>query len=299
MPTRSSVEAWDVSHLEDAAQHWRRTALKWEIGFDDLHRGSYTAGGDTFSGAGAEALQDSTARSSLLATNNAMDLNDAAGRAQLGAEDIHYAKQQVLSSIAAAEDEGFTVGEDFSVTDNQPSGGLLADEQRKVQAATHAGNISSQVTSLVATDEQVAGRVASGFQPTDYKLSPPPTLPSPVPSPAGSGPPLPFATPRPNLPAGPPLPASAVNDFYKGIAAQEPCVTVADTAPDPGAWEKLTTPAPGVSQGELGDAWSTYIGAAGGFGLALADSPPLAAIIAATALKPNFDGLLKAYGVAP
>ena len=42
--TRSDIEAWDTTHLETAATHWRSTAVRWEGHFETIHTGMLRPG---------------------------------------------------------------------------------------------------------------------------------------------------------------------------------------------------------------------------------------------------------------
>ena len=57
IPTLSQVQAWDTTHLDEAAQHWETTADLWEHTFTRIHQESQAPGGTVWQGAAAEAAQ--------------------------------------------------------------------------------------------------------------------------------------------------------------------------------------------------------------------------------------------------
>lgn len=303
MVTLSGVREWDVTHLEDAASHWRITAGTWADSFHRLHRMSYVAGGDDFSGQAADALIESTAVRAQRVASNAMDLVAAAKVADRGAEEISYAKDTVLNAVRDIEDDGFTVGEDWSLTDRQPSVDPVESAARLSKAEQYQGSLTARVANLLTTDEQVSGQVGSiRLVDFDVPLSPPP--PQPVirdPMAPGNNP-LPFATPRP--PGQPPTSVlDPVNDFYKQIAAgsnqiaaNEPCPPVPQ--PEPSNWDKITTPGPGFTDEDLQDKWLMYVGSVAVTAATL-PTDPFIGLASGMLVKPSFDDLLKAYGVAP
>jgi hypothetical protein len=268
VPTRSTVEAWDTTHLSNAAQHWRRARAKWAESFDYLHRNSYTAGGVDFSGEGAQALQNSTHERSRVVASMGIDLDQAADIAERGAQDIGGMKQSVAQAISAAENEGYTVSEDFSVHYLSPS--FSEQLARRPQILEHQSVIAARVADLVERDKEVSGQLGS-IQLTDYRTSPPPPVP-------------------------PPNPADRINDYYRGIAEQTkelPC-PVPPEPPPPSNWEKVTTPGPGKTGTDLADAWATYVGSLGAVGMGM---PGPAGWLALLAVKPSYDDLMSAYGL--
>ena len=156
--TRSDIEAWDTTHLETAATHWRSTAAHWESHFETIHNGMLRPGGTTWEGTAADAAAERS-WADLVKVRGAGDaLYAAAGHATTGAGDIAWAKRQVLDAIAEAEEAGFTVGQDFTVTDKSADGLLRSAAGRQQQAQAFATEISTRVQALAALDKQ--GRYA-------------------------------------------------------------------------------------------------------------------------------------------
>lgn len=163
LPGLSEIENWSVAHLEDAAQHWTSAASDWEDAFTDVAARTPIPDGTPWEGAGAEAAIQRTATDRVVVRGAADSLHAAAGAARNGAEDVAWARQMALESVDAARTQGFTVGEDLSVTDNQRSQGLLAQAARQSQARSLAAAVRAQAQNLVAVDSEVGSQVTSAI----------------------------------------------------------------------------------------------------------------------------------------
>jgi hypothetical protein len=87
-------------------------------------------------------------------------LHDASAVARTGAMKIAEACRLVLRTVDAAEREGFTVGEDFSVTDHHVYN-ARARAARQAQAMAFAADLRATLADLVATDVQVASQITA------------------------------------------------------------------------------------------------------------------------------------------
>lgn len=124
-------------------------------------------GGTTWEGAGADAAAESS-WGDLVKVRGAVDgLHAAAGHATHGSGDVAWAKRQVLNAIAEAEQDGFTVGQDFSVKDTRMPSLLLGTEDRQSKATEHAHDIQAAVQTLVAADKQAGARIRSALAPLE------------------------------------------------------------------------------------------------------------------------------------
>lgn len=167
MPTRSDIESWDVTHLDDAAAHWRSTAQRWESHFETIHQGMLRPGGTEWTGDAADAAAESSWADVMTVRGAGDSLHAAATVASEGAGDITWAKRQALDAITEAEVAGFTVGQDFSVRDE--SAGLLMRTTfaRQQAAQAFADEIAARVQTLVDIDQQVATRITSALAPLE------------------------------------------------------------------------------------------------------------------------------------
>jgi hypothetical protein len=157
--TRVDIEAWSTEHLDTAATHWASTAQAWEDHFTSIHNGVLRPGGTVWEGQAAEAAAERT-WGDLVKVRGAVDaLHAASGHATNGASDVAWSKRQVLDAIADAEDAGFTVGQDLSVTDPNVTPLMRGSAQRQQQATEHADAIQAAVQALVKADKQTADRI--------------------------------------------------------------------------------------------------------------------------------------------
>lgn len=160
-PTRSQVGSWDTSHLTDAATHWTNTAAVWENHFTALSEQIGSPGGAPWEGVAADAAQQRAYTDRMTVIGMADKLHEASAAARAGAREIQSAKQAAVNAINAAEEAGFTVGEDFSVTSRITGGNAATRAALQAQALTHAASIRTRVGELIAADQQVAGRVTA------------------------------------------------------------------------------------------------------------------------------------------
>ncbi|HZQ32150.1 MAG TPA: hypothetical protein VFB19_10490, partial [Mycobacterium sp.] len=196
-------------------------AVDWEQSFDAVHRESFAPGGSEWTGEGAEAAQYQTAVNRKHALRSVDTLLSTATIARNGASEIESAKMNVLTAVANAHNDGFVVGEDFSVTDPKRYPPHIA-AARQAQALHHTQTITGRVTVLTATDRRVAGQMSQGVFAADFPLDTPKPLDPP--------PPVPPAPPQPNPP-----PPQTGEPIKLPPPSGPPPVTVIDASPpDPG-----------------------------------------------------------------
>ncbi|MUL68315.1 hypothetical protein BOO86_27860 [Mycobacterium sp. CBMA 234] len=163
--TRSDIEAWDTNHLEAAATHFKSVAGHWEGHFETIHQGMLRPGGTPWEGTAADAAAERSWGDLVKVRGAADPLYAAAGHATTGAGDVAWAKRQVLDAIAEAEEAGFTVGQDFSVTDKSSGGAMRSTPGRQQKAQAFVDEISNRVRALVAIDKQVATQITAALAP--------------------------------------------------------------------------------------------------------------------------------------
>ena len=214
--TLSQVRGWDTTHLIDAADHWDRVATEWEASFDAVHRESLAPGGTEWDGRAADAAHERTALDRVRALATVDGLRAQAGLARAGAEDLSFAQRQVLDLVDAVHEQGFVVGEDFTVSDANAHPPMIAARRQEL-AAWHTAALRTQVHNLAGTDAEVAGNLNRGIQAVDFRTAPLPTDgPSPSPSPGGDAI-TELMLPPPSTAVAPPLP---VQSFYDQIVQQ-------------------------------------------------------------------------------
>jgi hypothetical protein len=154
------VKAWDSEHLTTAATQWANTATVWEDAFTHISTQMPCPGGLPWEGEAAEAAQQRAYADRLTVIGVADQLHEASSIARGGASEVQAAKRSALAAISAAQNAGFVVEEDFSVTDRQRvSAAMMA--ARQAQAQSLAADIRTRVAELITTDQQVAAKITA------------------------------------------------------------------------------------------------------------------------------------------
>ncbi|KAA1250871.1 hypothetical protein F0Q45_07415 [Mycobacterium simiae] len=156
--TLSQIRAWSTEHLIDAASYWTRTADQWEDVFLQMRNQSYAI---TWNGAGGDALRERTGADLPIVSAKADQLGQAAAIARNGASDISAAQRRVLYAVEDAQNAGFTVGEDLSVTDTRAITTAAEQAARQAQAQAFAGDIRLRAEQLDAAEVKVAGQLTA------------------------------------------------------------------------------------------------------------------------------------------
>lgn len=160
-PSLSEIQAWDVTHLENAARDWTATAEHWESSFTSIHRASVSPGGTVWEGFAAEAAQAGAFADLVKVRGLADVLHESAGIARRGAATLYSAKRSVLDAVEDARAAGYVVGEDLSVT--APRGGVVAQAQAQVCAA----DIQERAFKLAGHDKEIAAKMGAAIAPLD------------------------------------------------------------------------------------------------------------------------------------
>ncbi|AKS32710.1 hypothetical protein [Mycolicibacterium goodii] len=158
IPTRSQIENWDTSHLDDAAMRWRQMAAQSEELFE-WHRQNVAApGGSEWSGSAGEAALDRVTVDAALVRRQGDIQREAANIAEDGSRDIRRSVNQVLEAIALAEADGFQVGEDLSVRDTRRID-VATMAKRFTASREHAEDIRWHAERLVQADIYLGQRL--------------------------------------------------------------------------------------------------------------------------------------------
>ena len=181
-----------TEHLYRAATDWVSSAEHWEDSFTSVHLGTLSPGGTAWEGQAAEAAQQRTFGDLVRVRGLADTLQEVAGIARRGADQLDYLKRLAVDAISGAREAGFTVGEDLSVTDPGRFGAL-----RVGQAQQYAATIAARATALSIADKEIAAKITTttvelsnhGFveppenrtaHAVDFKQAPPPSPPYPI-----------------------------------------------------------------------------------------------------------------------
>lgn len=158
LPSRSDIEGWDTPDLANAAASWRTAATESEEVFEQ-HRQNVTApGGTTWEGDAKDAALDRVTADTAVVGNHGRVLREAADIAENGSQDIQAARRKAVEAITAAENDGFRVGEDLSITDTRRVD-VFTMAARQTAATEHAEDIRWTAEQLVQTDTLVGQRL--------------------------------------------------------------------------------------------------------------------------------------------
>ena len=158
LPTLLQIQAWDVDHLIEAAEHWDSTADRWDNVYGQVWQQSL---GMDWQGQARDALIDRTTADRAMVTRKCDQLRKASLTARKGAGDISAVQRSVLYKVDDAHQAGFVVGEDLSLTDTQSSCSAAALAARQAQAQALAADIRSRAAQLVAADSEVGAKLTA------------------------------------------------------------------------------------------------------------------------------------------
>jgi hypothetical protein len=167
VPSLSQIQCWTADYLIEAADHWKRSAVIWSEAYDDAFREVQSPGGSHWVGAGAEAAKQLVDGDRSRVAAAVDDLHVTATMARAASSDLTATRANLLNAVAAAEADGFTVGEDYSVRSVQRGLSPADAAARKALAETHAAAIRSGVFALAALDKHAAASIttaAAGVQ---------------------------------------------------------------------------------------------------------------------------------------
>jgi hypothetical protein len=158
IPTVSQALSYSTTHLIDAAAHWEDLADRWAFTYGQVHA---EAQGLPWEGLGAEALQQGIANDHRIASAGAENLRGAARIARLEAPNLNAMHRRLLYALEDAQQAGFTVAEDWSITDTGATGNSTEQPEQQTQAQAFAADLRSQAGALLARDTEVSGNMTA------------------------------------------------------------------------------------------------------------------------------------------
>lgn len=157
----------NTAYLREAAEHWTRTGELWEQTFGRVHDRISSPGGSVWAGQAAAAARE-RAHLDLVKVRGASDqLHGAAAVAARGEEQLQACRQAVLEAVEDARADGFSIGDDYSVTDRIRGGSSEFRVGRLAVGRAHASFIRHRVAALVTADHELAARIAAAIRDVD------------------------------------------------------------------------------------------------------------------------------------
>jgi hypothetical protein len=100
-------------------------------------------------GVARDALIGRTSTDKATMSGKADQLRESAAIARRGASDIDAAPRRVMYAVQDAQNAGFRVGEDLSVTDTHQSRTIAEQAERQAHAQAFAGDIRQRAAHLI------------------------------------------------------------------------------------------------------------------------------------------------------
>ncbi|MGV0768699.1 hypothetical protein [Mycobacterium syngnathidarum] len=153
--TRSRIENWDITHLEDAAARWRASAAEFEELFSQHRR---NISGTEWEGTAKDAALDRVDADTSVIGRHGEIVRAAADLADRSVADLQAAQRAPITAISEAEADGFRVSEGLSVTDARRYDIATIRDRNRI-LAEHADNIQWSADQLLATDTLIGQRL--------------------------------------------------------------------------------------------------------------------------------------------
>ncbi|MBP2450956.1 hypothetical protein [Mycolicibacterium lutetiense] len=163
LPTRTDIDQWTeaISDLTTASADYRRCASSLETIADAHCQMLSSPGGTDWTGDGGDAAREAAYRDRGIVWQATDHLrNNLARVADQGAQDINAARNRVQEAIDLAEQDGFTVGDDLSVSDTDTYTTMAEYTTRQTKAAEHSQDIARQASGLVDEDAHAGQKLS-------------------------------------------------------------------------------------------------------------------------------------------
>jgi hypothetical protein len=160
LPRRSEIENWHADHLSqtaDALKQWREISLRI---FTQHVSNLKSPGGTEWTGKAADAASDRGTSDLDVVRKQGLVAQDAEETARRGSGDVAAAKRRALDAISEAEDDGFKVGDDLSLTDTRYASSILRAPAARAQVAKeHSEFVRWRAAELLAADTRVGNEL--------------------------------------------------------------------------------------------------------------------------------------------
>lgn len=155
-PSLSEVRAASWDCLNASGENWSRLADAWENAFAEVRNASVRPGGTVWEGSAAHGMQERTASDAVRVRSPADQLRVAAEIARRCCSQQETNKQSVLNAVNAAVRDGFTVDDDYTLTDTQTYSSVAERDVREHAADGHASAIRTRLNNLVDSEADIA-----------------------------------------------------------------------------------------------------------------------------------------------
>lgn len=184
--TKSQITNWDISHLVSGARQWTTSISQSEQAFSQHVDSIKAPGGSVWKGPAADGAYNNARDAQDVVRAQTAIKQDAVHIATRGADDELALRRLAVEAIGEAEDRGYRVAEDLSLTDAEASGSAAIRVRRQAEAqqlvelirfraanlAASAARTAEELTAKAAElDRQRIGRTG-GVQAVDFRTGP-------------------------------------------------------------------------------------------------------------------------------
>jgi hypothetical protein len=158
-PTLSQLRASDYSYFGQLGSYLQQISPKAQSALEELADDVARPGGADWEGAAADAAIAQAQSDVVTARTSMWSWDDVAASTQRWQEELEAGTRTALDAVDDAERDGFEVGEDYSVTDTYEAETDEEYDERLEEAEAHAGLIGHRVSTLVANESLINGRL--------------------------------------------------------------------------------------------------------------------------------------------
>jgi hypothetical protein len=157
IPTLSQVRSYNVDHLHDHAAYWTDLANKHSDTFSTVKS---DADGSGWTGAGGTAMKASVATLHSAVGSETALLNAAAQSARGDASILDGQQRAIMNTVNSAEQQGFSISDEWVITDTQFSPGSPGWIARQPAANAIAAQLVQQVGAFTLQEYQTGSTLA-------------------------------------------------------------------------------------------------------------------------------------------
>jgi len=158
-PTLSQLRASDYSYFGQLGSYLQQISSKAQSALEELAEDVAHPGGADWEGVAADAAIAQAQSDVVTARTSMWSWDDVAASTQRWQEELEAGTRTALDAVDDAERDGFEVGEDYSVTDTYEAETDEEYDERLEEAEAHAGLIGHRVSTLVANESLINGRL--------------------------------------------------------------------------------------------------------------------------------------------
>lgn len=158
IPTQPQVRAYNTDHLTDGARHWESAGDNWESVYVRVRNGLQSIGWEGEAADAAMTASDIDLRKVL---GHVDHLRATAKLATQAADELRFAQNDLLNTVADINEQGFDVGADWTVTDRNSDIRSYSAGTRLAQAEAYAALLGTKIAAFMALESGTAAQLSS------------------------------------------------------------------------------------------------------------------------------------------